>query len=138
MTLDTSLYKLTRNAYAILSGAYAKLPEIAIDALEAPNTPKQPILYNQLIQVSTLFRQINTHMIYNEDNTAIIGIQGENVATLNDLLLCLRDVAGLMPNTQFPTPFNQLDFQQIQYIPIPPGPLGSILVSDGTSWQILE
>ncbi len=134
-TLDTSLFKLNKNAFAILSDAYAKMPEIAIDAIDSKGSPKQPKLLNQLIEVGALYEQIMEHIILNDAGTQIIGIEGENVSTINALLACLKDAAGLNTLSSFPTPLQTV----IVTVPggtFPVGPPGSLLVSNGTTYIV--
>lgn len=132
-TVDTSLYKLNKNAFAILSGAFAKMTEIASDAIDAVGSPKQPKLEAQLIHIGALADQISAHVILNAQGTAIVGIKYEDVDVINALLMCLRDIAGLGLSNHIPFPLIPIENDLCCKL-YDVGPPGTILVSNGTEY----
>jgi hypothetical protein len=132
------LYQLIPNAFTILSDSYAKIGEIGNDiaTLEA-NSPRQPVLENQLIHCSSLFYLVNSLIVLNDDGDAIIGIDAD-ADLINALLTQLREACGLNSLNQFPTPLTILDFNSVNGSTYPVGGLGAILQSNGATYLPLE
>lgn len=135
--MDTSLSRLNRHAFAIISDAAAEMVDISIEAIDAAGGPKQPKLQDKLIEIGALYDQIMTHVVINDAGTAIIGIQGEDVSVVNALLMCLKNAAGLNSLSQFPTPLTQTIFNFPNNQGFEVGPPGSLLVSNGTTYIVL-
>lgn len=90
MTLNTAIYELNKNAFAIMAEAKTLIPQVASDAIDALNSEKQPRLYAQLIKLTIIYDQLNYHFVYNGGSTAIIGVRGENVSVINIMLRILK------------------------------------------------
>lgn len=131
------LYQLIPNAFTILSDSYAKIGEIGYEAATITNSPKQPVLEDQLIHCSSLFYLIDSLVVLNDDGDAIIGINAD-ADLINALLLQLRDACGLNVLSQFPTPLTTLDFNTVNGSTYPVGGLGAILQSNGATYLPLE
>jgi hypothetical protein len=131
------LYQLIPNAFTILSDSYAKIGEIGFEAATITNSPKQPVLENQLIHCSSLFYLVDSLIVLNDDGTAIIGINAD-ADLINALLLQLRDACGLNTLSQFPTPLTTLDFNTVNGSTYPVGGLGALLQSTGATYLPLE
>lgn len=131
------LYQLIPNAFTILSDSYAKIGEIGYEAATITNSPKQPVLENQLIHCSSLFYLIDSLVVLNDDGDAIIGINAD-ADLINALLLQLRDACGLNTLSQFPTPLTTLDLNTVNGSTYPVGGLGAILQSNGATYLPLE
>lgn len=134
MTLDTALYRLNKNAFTIISDAYAEMAIIASDAIDAEGSPKQPRLINQLIEVGALYDQIMNHVVLNAAGTAIVAVVGEDVSVINSLILCLKRAAGLNELSLFPTPLTTISVDSCCLAAFDVGAPGSLLVSNGLTW----
>lgn len=134
-----NLYQLIPNAFTIYSDAYARIGEIGFDAVEAAadNSPRQPVLEDQLIHCASLFYELNSVLVLNDDGDAIIAVNIDT-SIVNSLLLQLRDAAGLNTLSQFPTPLTDQEFTQIVNGNYAVGGLGAILQSNGTTYLPLE
>lgn len=134
-----ALYQLIPNAFTILSDSYAKIGELASEAVRLGdvNSPKQPKIVNQLIEVGALYDSVFELVILNGDGDAIVGLNTD-ADTVNKLLLCLKQAAGLNDLSAFPTPLTVLDFNKCCGNSFPIGAPGSLLVSDGDEYVVLE
>lgn len=109
-TYNTSLSGLIPRAFQILSDTYVKLGELAVEAIDLVGSPRQPIVEDQLMNSATTFDVIMRHVILNDDGTEIIGIVGQNVNTINQLLLELREIAEINQPSSVPAPLNTIIF----------------------------
>lgn len=134
-----NLYQLIPNAFTIYSDAYAKIGEIGFDAVEASgdNSPKQPVLEDQLIHCASLFYELNNAIVLNDDGDAIVGLNID-ASIVNALLLQLREAAGLNTLSAFPTPLTTLDFNTAINGNYQVGGLGAILQSNGITYLPFE
>lgn len=134
-----TLYQLIPNAFSILSDSYARIGELASEAVRLgdANSPKQPKVVNQLIEVGALYDSVFELVILNDDGDAIVGLNTD-ADTVNKLLLCLKEAAGLNDLSEFPTPLTVLNFDKCCGGSFPVGGPGAILVSDGDEYIVLE
>ena len=95
MALDTSLYKLIKDAPTIISDAYSKLAEIASAAIDSEGNQRQPRLHNQLINIGILYDQVTTCVTLNEGGTTVTAIVGEDVDVVNALLVQLKKLTAM-------------------------------------------
>lgn len=95
MALDTSLYKLLKDAPEIISDSFANMATIASRAIDCEGSPKQPKLWNQLINVGVLYEQVLQCVVLNGDGTMVTSIVGENVSVVNRLLIALKKSAEI-------------------------------------------
>jgi hypothetical protein len=133
------LHQLIPNAFEILSSAYQKMGELAVEATdpEIIGSPKQPEIENQLIEVSSMYYVAINLVTLNDAGDTIVGISAD-ASVLNALLNNLKSAADLNANILFPTPFSILNFNGSngggQNFPV--GAPGSLLVSDGITYVV--
>lgn len=92
MELTTTLDSLKSDAFDIIAEAEEKLMEISEEAIDAVHSPKQPVLYAQLIKIFCVYDQLMFHLTFNEAGDEIDSIQGEDVTVINKLLIQLKNV----------------------------------------------
>lgn len=90
--MDTSLHSLKPDAADIIAEAEEKMMEVTEDAIDKVHSPKQPVLYAQLIKIFCLYDQLEFHLVFNEDGTEVTEIQGEDVSVINKLLIKLKEL----------------------------------------------
>lgn len=95
MALDTSLYKLINDAPAIITGAYAKMPEIASAAIDSEGSTRQPRLLDQLVRVGILYDQAVANVTLNGGGTIAVAIVGEDVEVVNKILIQLKKATAI-------------------------------------------
>lgn len=88
--MTTTLDSLNQDAFDIIAEAEEKLMEVSSDAIDAIHSPKQPVLYTQLIKIYCVYDQLMFHFVFNEPGDTIIAIQGEDVLVINKLLIQLK------------------------------------------------
>lgn len=127
-------YNLIPNAFAIYSDCYAKIGDVGyrMSDPEVQNSPLHADLNNQLIVASSLFYTVTQLISLNDDGDAIVGIKTD-ADLVNTLLIELKDVCGVNPISQFPTPFTTLNYNNTAN-PYPVGALGAIPVSNGLTY----
>ena len=90
--MDTSLYKLNRNAAEVLSEAEETMMAVTSDAIDKVHSPKQPVLYSQLIKIFCVYDQLMYHLVFSEDGSEVTEIRGEDVSVINKLLARLKEL----------------------------------------------
>lgn len=90
MSIDASLYKLNKDAFDIIADAYDRLTDLASAAIDFDGARRQPLLIDRLVLVGLCYEQVMEHLILNEAVTEIVGITGENVTVVNQLLIQLK------------------------------------------------
>jgi len=88
--MTTTLDSLKDDAFDIMAEAEEKLMEIVSDAIDAVHSPKQPVLYTQLVKIYCVYDQLMFHLVFNGVGDEIIAIQGEDVSVMNKLLIQLK------------------------------------------------
>lgn len=95
MALDTSLYKLIKDAPTIISDAYSKLAEIASAAIDSEGNPRQPKLHNQLVTLGILYEQVTACVTLNDAGTLVTSIAGDDVSVVNGLLVQMKKITAI-------------------------------------------
>lgn len=90
--MTTTLDSLNDDAFDIIAEAEEKMMEVTSDAIDAVHSPKQPVLYAQLIKIYCVYDQLMFHLVFNGGGTAIIAIRNEDVGVINKLLIQLKKV----------------------------------------------